>query len=157
VGDAAGFLDPITGEGISLALTTAPWAARAIDGALSSGDVSARALASYEARRRAFARDPERLTHMVLLLAGWRPLARAAISLLRVRPGLFGRLLGVNCGAWGMLEAVRLRDLIFRGGSSLGEASSAPADPPHSTPGTTLFFPPMASAYPGTRKSASSS
>jgi len=123
VGDAAGFIDAITGEGLSIALETVPAAARAIDRALARGDVSARALAPYEARRRAIAREPERLTRMVLLLASHKPLAGAAIAFLRARPGLFGRLLGVNCGAWGMLSAVRPWDLLFRGGEP------APAPP----------------------------
>lgn len=55
-GDAASFLDPFTGEGVSEALRGAMLAAPVIDAALRSGDVSARSLAPYRAeRRRAFA------------------------------------------------------------------------------------------------------
>jgi flavin-dependent dehydrogenase len=114
VGDAAGFLDAITGEGISIALTTAPAAAAAIDRAIERGDVSAHALAPYEARRKSLTRDPERLTRMVLLLAREKRIGRAAIRLLRARPALFRKLLGVNCGANGFL-AVRPWELMFRG------------------------------------------
>jgi geranylgeranyl reductase family protein len=55
VGDAASFLDPFTGEGITDALRGAVLAAPVIDAALRAGDVSARGLAPYRhARRRAF-------------------------------------------------------------------------------------------------------
>lgn len=55
VGDAAGYYDPFTGQGIFRALRGAELAARTADAALRAGDVSAAALAPYErARRRAF-------------------------------------------------------------------------------------------------------
>lgn len=53
VGDAATFINPFTGEGVYFALRGAQMAARAIDEALARGDVSARALSSYDAARRA--------------------------------------------------------------------------------------------------------
>ena len=52
VGDAAGFLDPFTGDGIHEALRGAALAAPVADAALRAGDVSARALAPYRAARR---------------------------------------------------------------------------------------------------------
>jgi flavin-dependent dehydrogenase len=110
VGDAAGFLDAITGEGMSIALASAPVAAAAIDHALARGDVSARALAPYARFRARAVRDQERLTRMILALAARPRLARAAIALLARRPRLFTKLLGVNCGAWG-LAALRPWDL----------------------------------------------
>jgi menaquinone-9 beta-reductase len=56
VGDAAGFLDPFTGEGVFRALRGAELAAGVALQALERGDTSARALAPYAAlRRRAFA------------------------------------------------------------------------------------------------------
>lgn len=56
VGDAAGFLDPFTGDGIAQALRSAQVAAPIVSRALRAGDTSARALAPYRAaRRRAFA------------------------------------------------------------------------------------------------------
>ncbi|MDQ2655470.1 MAG: NAD(P)/FAD-dependent oxidoreductase [Chloroflexota bacterium] len=55
VGDAAGFLDPFTGEGIYKSLQGARLAAPVIVAALERGDTSARALAPYtRAYRRAF-------------------------------------------------------------------------------------------------------
>jgi flavin-dependent dehydrogenase len=52
VGDAAGFLDPFTGEGVFRALRGAELAAAAGAAALARGDVSAPALAPYAAARR---------------------------------------------------------------------------------------------------------
>jgi geranylgeranyl reductase family protein len=55
VGDAAGFLDPFTGEGVYKALRGAQLAAPVILAALERGDTSARALAPYaRAYQRAF-------------------------------------------------------------------------------------------------------
>jgi geranylgeranyl reductase family protein len=63
VGDAAGFFDPITGEGIYDALRGGELAADAITGALERGDVSAAGLAGYvHTRSAAFAGKRE---------AGW--------------------------------------------------------------------------------------
>jgi flavin-dependent dehydrogenase len=56
VGDAAGFFDPFTGEGIAMALRGGEMAAAVLDAALRLGDLSAGALAPYaSARRAAFA------------------------------------------------------------------------------------------------------
>jgi flavin-dependent dehydrogenase len=53
VGDAAGFLDPFTGEGVYRAVRGAELAAEVIDEALSCRTAPAAALAPYAARRRA--------------------------------------------------------------------------------------------------------
>jgi len=53
VGDAAGTINPMTGEGIALALRGAELAATTVDRALRTGDASRRALAGYEHARRA--------------------------------------------------------------------------------------------------------
>ncbi|MEE9291298.1 MAG: NAD(P)/FAD-dependent oxidoreductase [Acidobacteriota bacterium] len=52
VGDAAGFFDPFTGEGIAMALRGAEMAAGVLDEALQRGDLSARSLGGYEHMRR---------------------------------------------------------------------------------------------------------
>ncbi len=52
VGDAAGFFDPFTGEGIAMALRGAEMAAGVLDEALHRGDLSARSLGGYERMRR---------------------------------------------------------------------------------------------------------
>ena len=65
VGDAAGYYDPFTGQGIFRALRGAELAARTVDAALRAGDLSAAALAPYERdRRRAFG-PGERVQHLV--------------------------------------------------------------------------------------------
>ncbi|WP_420128533.1 NAD(P)/FAD-dependent oxidoreductase [Longimicrobium sp.] len=65
VGDAAGYYDPFTGQGIYRALRGAELAAETVGAALRAGDTSAAALMPYErARRRAFG-PGERLQHVV--------------------------------------------------------------------------------------------
>jgi menaquinone-9 beta-reductase len=53
VGDAAGFFDPFTGEGIAMALRGGEMAAEILAGALASGDLRAPRLRPYEERRAA--------------------------------------------------------------------------------------------------------
>ncbi len=58
IGDAAGHIDPLTGEGIHLAIEGGAIAARTLDEALAAGDTSERFLSRYERRcRRAFGWD----------------------------------------------------------------------------------------------------
>jgi flavin-dependent dehydrogenase len=47
VGDAAGYLSPITGQGNEFALRTGRLAAQAVDHALATGDLSADSFSSY--------------------------------------------------------------------------------------------------------------
>lgn len=65
VGDAAGFYDPFTGEGIGMALRGAELAAGVLARALGAGDVTRRALAPYAAARRAAFRDRLRLDRLL--------------------------------------------------------------------------------------------
>ncbi|HEX2091939.1 MAG TPA: FAD-dependent monooxygenase, partial [Longimicrobiaceae bacterium] len=79
VGDAAGYYDPFTGEGIFRALRGAELAAETIHSALVRGDTSAAALAPYErARRRAFA-PGERLQRVIEGFVS-RPRALAVVA-----------------------------------------------------------------------------
>ena len=82
VGDAAGYLDPFTGEGVFRALRGAELAASAIEASLRSGaDVPV----DYEsARRKAFA-DKERLTALVQLALAWPPALGYALKRLEKR------------------------------------------------------------------------
>lgn len=50
IGDAAGFINPLNGEGIQYALLSARWAAETVVSRLTDGDFSARALAPFAAR-----------------------------------------------------------------------------------------------------------
>jgi menaquinone-9 beta-reductase len=95
IGDAAGFYDPFTGEGVFTALRSAELAAETIAGALRAGDVSAGALAVYErARRQAFGAK-ERVTRALQLVIGRRRLANLACRVLARRPDALDALLGV--------------------------------------------------------------
>ena len=95
VGDAAGFYDPFTGEGLFTALRGAELAADTIVRALRAGDVSAAALAAYtRARRRVFA-DKERVTRGLQILIRHRRLANLAARWLSTRPAALDALLGV--------------------------------------------------------------
>lgn len=88
VGDAAGYYDPFTGQGIYRALRGAELAAETIGGALRAGDTSAPALMPYErARRRAFG-PGERLQRMVEAFVSRPPLLRWAAGRLDRRPRL---------------------------------------------------------------------
>jgi geranylgeranyl reductase family protein len=94
VGDAAGFFDPLTGEGLFRALRGAHLAADAVERAL-GGDPEA--LASYvRARRRAFAAK-ERLTRLIQLFVRVPGLMNYVVARLRRRPRVaqqFARVLG---------------------------------------------------------------
>lgn len=110
VGDAAGFIDPITGEGISIALTSARLAAEAIHHAFTVGDTRAEALVSYERERRRELLDFVVLTNGLLWLSRFPRLAEWVVGRIGRRPELFGKLLGINCGRY-TLKDLRFRDV----------------------------------------------
>jgi flavin-dependent dehydrogenase len=88
VGDAAGYYDPFTGQGIYRALRGAELAAETIGAALRAGDTSAAALMPYErARRRAFG-PGERLQRVVEAFVSRPRLLRWAAGRLDRRPQL---------------------------------------------------------------------
>ena len=89
VGDAACCLDPITGEGVALALQSA----EALIEAVAAGD-----LGRYEAAHRRLVRAPGRLNRLVQLLERRPRLRRRVIAGLAARPDLFHRFLAVRRG-----------------------------------------------------------
>jgi geranylgeranyl reductase family protein len=95
VGDAAGFYDPFTGEGVFAALRSAELATETIARALRAGDVSARALAAYERARRQAFRGKERVTRALQMVIRHRRLADLACRALARRPHVLDALLGV--------------------------------------------------------------
>jgi flavin-dependent dehydrogenase len=96
VGDASGYLDAITGEGLSLAFHQA-FALVDTIGAIDAG--TARDLVPYERAHRRLRRLPEALIRL-LLAAERRPwLRRRAVRALAADPGLFERLLGLHAGS----------------------------------------------------------
>ena len=87
VGDAAGYLDAITGEGLAVALHESA----ALVEALVAGDLS-----RYESAHRRINRLPNFMTGLVLALER-RPRLRArAVRALAAEPALFSRLLGIH-------------------------------------------------------------
>jgi flavin-dependent dehydrogenase len=93
VGDAAGFYDPFTGEGVTLALRSAELAAAVADRALSAGTTED--LSRYDRLRQAATRDKFRLNRVLQYVVGWPPLADAAVRRLARRPDLADRLVGI--------------------------------------------------------------
>jgi len=85
VGDAAGYLDPLTGEGVALGLATAEAAVEA----LQSSDVT-----SYEARYRALTRRYFAMTAGILGVVRHAALHRPFIRAARAWPSMFDRALG---------------------------------------------------------------
>jgi menaquinone-9 beta-reductase len=94
-GDAAGFYDPFTGEGLFTALRSAELLAETAHAGLTRGDLSARGLAPYaRARRREFAAK-SRVSRGIQLLISRRGPADVAARALARRPALLGVLMGV--------------------------------------------------------------
>ncbi len=85
VGDAAGYLDAVTGEGLALAFAEA----LALAPALAAGDLAAYARASARLRR-----IPEAITAFVLALTRRPALRRRAVAALAADSAFFGRMLG---------------------------------------------------------------
>ncbi|HYN19804.1 MAG TPA: NAD(P)/FAD-dependent oxidoreductase [Thermoanaerobaculia bacterium] len=87
VGDASGYLDAITGEGMAVALHQAA----ALVEALVAGDLS-----RYGAAHRRISRLPNFMTSLVLGMEKRPRLRRRAIRALAAEPALFSRLLGIH-------------------------------------------------------------
>jgi flavin-dependent dehydrogenase len=114
VGDACGFYDPFTGEGLYTALRSAELLAEVAHRALRAGEVTRAALAPYaQARRRAFAAKG-RLTRALQAVISHRALANVAADVLRRRSGWLALLMGVigdYAPAGALLRPRLLRDL----------------------------------------------
>jgi flavin-dependent dehydrogenase len=114
VGDAAGFYDPFTGEGVTLALRGAELAAAAIDAALRNG--GADDLSAYQRARDGATRAKFRFNHLLQHVVGRPWLANAVARRLARRPDLASRMVGIAGDfvpareAWGarfLLELMR--------------------------------------------------
>src|SRR5262245_11808931 len=95
VGDAAGFLDPFTGEGIYAALRSAEIAAEVGARAVRAGDVSTAALRPAHVRRAAEFAAKGRVTVILQHVIARRALSVAMARLLAARPDHLARLMGV--------------------------------------------------------------
>lgn len=90
VGDAAGYLDAITGEGLSLAFHQA----QLLADCLAKGQPEL-----YAARAAAICASPLRLTRLTLLLEKHPWLRRRVMRAFAAEPALFERFLAVHCRA----------------------------------------------------------
>jgi flavin-dependent dehydrogenase len=105
VGDAAGYVDPLTGEGLSLGFACAE--------ALVETVAAGRPLASYERFWHARSAALFRMTRLLLLVAAWPALRHRVVRTLAARPELFDRFLAITAGqaplrALGVDGALRL-------------------------------------------------
>lgn len=95
VGDAGGFVDPITGAGIYPAVVTGRYAAEVSAEAIRQGDVSERALAPYDTRWQAkLGKDLKRAIVMHDILAAIPNVIDGLLVTGRIFPALVPRLLG---------------------------------------------------------------
>jgi menaquinone-9 beta-reductase len=98
VGDAAGFLNPFTGQGVFLALTSAENAARAIVASAADRSREASAFAAYADERRTDFAARKRLSAAVGWLIDVPPLARRAAAKLARQPRLASTLVDALAG-----------------------------------------------------------
>jgi flavin-dependent dehydrogenase len=100
LGDAAGFIDPITGGGMAQALLTAELLAAQAQALIEDG--KAIHFARFEHDRARLLRDYRWLTRMVLLLAARPEVTPHVIRMLDRFPPAFSYLLGVSSGLRGL-------------------------------------------------------
>jgi len=97
VGDASGYVDAITGEGLSLAFASAA----ALVASTGGEDASAYPRAWARVRRQHVA-----LTRLVVWIAGHPSLRRRVVHALSDSPDAFRAFLALNTGAWGWGRAL---------------------------------------------------
>jgi geranylgeranyl reductase family protein len=95
VGDATGFMDPFTGEGIYLSLKSAELAAGVIDHAFEMEDFSFAGLSEYESLRQKEFYDKFLLSKILQGIIYKPILARWMVRTLRANSGLAQKLVGV--------------------------------------------------------------
>ena len=97
LGDAAGFIDPVTGSGMAQALISAELLASMVarEGRLLADWDT---LQEFDVRRRALLRDTSLLTRFVLGMARRPFWARQTLRLMHASPDLYGHLVGVAGG-----------------------------------------------------------
>lgn len=93
VGDSAGFYDPFTGEGVTLALRSAEMAAEVADRALRSSNGFD--LRAYDRARHEATRDKFRINRALQRVVAWPDLSNAVARRLSRRPDLADRLVGI--------------------------------------------------------------
>ena len=109
VGDSAGFLDPITGEGMTLALKSARAMVPIVNRAFERGDFGIDLLGRYAAERAGVVQDVGKLTQLMLDVSRVPPLADRAIRRLSRDTELFQKFLGIAAGSR-RYDEITLRD-----------------------------------------------
>jgi flavin-dependent dehydrogenase len=89
IGDAAGAVDALTGEGLALSFKHA----LALADAIARGD-----LRRFERAHRRISRPPELMAELMLMAGGRRNLRRRVLTALAAQPRLFTFMLGVHAG-----------------------------------------------------------
>ena len=93
VGDSAGFYDPFTGEGVTLALRSAEMASEVADRALDA--TNGFDLREYDRTRDAATRDKFRINRALQRVVAWPALSNAMARRMSRRPDLADRLVGI--------------------------------------------------------------
>jgi 2-polyprenyl-6-methoxyphenol hydroxylase-like FAD-dependent oxidoreductase len=93
VGDAAGFVDPISAEGLAAALTQAKALVASLQGTSPE--------ATYRRAHRQLTRDPRRISRLFVHLAADPRRTARGLRGLRHAPQLMPKMLGINFGYWG--------------------------------------------------------
>jgi 2-polyprenyl-6-methoxyphenol hydroxylase-like FAD-dependent oxidoreductase len=101
VGDAAGYDDPTTGEGIAIGLLLGERLGFHLAGLLSGEIDRGTAEARYRRDHAELWRNRTRVTALALIMARHLALSRRAVARAAVRPQALEALLGINCGYWG--------------------------------------------------------
>jgi flavin-dependent dehydrogenase len=115
VGDASGYDDPTTGDGIALGMLLAERVAEHIRAVL-DGRISVRAAAARYAKEHAgLVRERRRLTRLALLMARSPRLSGRALAHAAGDPGALSKLLAINCG-YQAFRNLSLRDWLSLAG-----------------------------------------
>ncbi len=99
IGDSAGFLDPITGEGMALALKSVKAAVPLISEAFAHGDFGTELGRRYAEKRLELIGDLVRFTRLLLALSRHKFIADRAVRRLSRDERLFRNLLAIATGA----------------------------------------------------------
>jgi flavin-dependent dehydrogenase len=98
VGDASGYDDPTTGDGIAIGMLLAERLAEHASAFLSGRISSEVAAARYAGDHAELVRERRRLTRLALILARSPTISRRAIRRAGRRPAALGKLVAINCG-----------------------------------------------------------
>jgi 2-polyprenyl-6-methoxyphenol hydroxylase-like FAD-dependent oxidoreductase len=109
VGDAAGYDDPTTGEGLAIGMLLAERLSAHLGDLLSGHTSNAEAARRYHLDHAGLVRERRRLTRLALLMARSRTLSHRAIAHATTDPTTLSRLLAINCGYQTFAE-LSLRD-----------------------------------------------